>query len=86
MNKIVRKPFNNLRAEMVRNDVDEKYLAEHFGRGVTYIRARLTGKMPWTVDEAFAVCELVNIKREDMPEYFYRSEVDIREQKEGITA
>ncbi|MFT9057087.1 MAG: helix-turn-helix transcriptional regulator [Ethanoligenens sp.] len=59
-----------LRALMVEKDIDQKYLCKQLGKSQGYISARITCKKPWSMDEVYAICNLIGIRHEEIPTYF----------------
>lgn len=64
------KPHAKLRGAMVASDIDESYLARKLLRGVTYISARMMGRKPWPLDEAYAIMDMLQLPHEQLPVYF----------------
>ena len=53
--------FKYLRAEMVRVDVNVEKLAEMIGMSIGALYARLSGKVPFTIDEAVAIKKALGV-------------------------
>lgn len=64
------KPHAKLRGAMVASDIDESYLARKLLRGVTYISARMMGRKPWPLDEAYAIMDMLHLPHEQLSVYF----------------
>lgn len=47
--------YKNLEAEMVRSDITSETIANTIGRSYNTVRARLNGKIPFTLDEAMLI-------------------------------
>lgn len=47
--------YKNLEAEMVRSGVTSEIIASTIGRSYNSVRARLNGKIPFTLDEAMLI-------------------------------
>lgn len=55
------KPFHKLRS-LLKEDYDVKYaeLAEAIGRCETYVALRMTGNMPWDLDDVYKIRAFIN--------------------------
>ena len=64
--------YKSLRNAMFSFEIKHSELAEALGMSPTSLSARMTGKLPWTQDEMYAVCDYINTlaKNEDMPPPF----------------
>lgn len=47
--------YKNLQAEIVRNNVSKENLAQAIGKSYQTIMLKLSGKYPFTLDEAFEI-------------------------------
>lgn len=49
-------------------------LADALDRSGTYVSMRMTGKMPWDMDDVYKICDIFSIKPEEISVYFPRRE------------
>lgn len=59
-----------LRAEMLKRDIDQIYLAELIGRGVTSVSHRMNGHQPWCLDECYKILNVFDLPASDLPRLF----------------
>nr|DAP64877.1 MAG TPA: Regulatory protein [Caudoviricetes sp.] len=64
--------YDKLRKTLRGEEIPYTYLAKLMGFSPQYIAARMHGTKCWTVDEAYFLCDLLHIQREDFFEYFPR--------------
>jgi len=64
------KPYRKLRAKLVEYDIDQEYLCEILGRGITYVSHRMNAKKAWTQEEMYTMMDELEIPYEMMHEYF----------------
>lgn len=64
------KPFKRLRVELAVNEIEQQDIAKLIGRSVFYVSARMTGKAPWTLPEAYTICKRLNIPLDQLLDYF----------------
>lgn len=64
--------FKKLKTELFANDIDQKYLCKKLGKSQTYISDRMMGRRPWSMDDVYTLCDLLQIPCEQIPEYFPR--------------
>lgn len=68
--------FKKLKGEMFACDVDQKRLCKVLGKSKTYVTDRMTGRRPWSMEDAYAICDLLEIPYTDMLAYFPRGGKD----------
>jgi len=51
-------------------DIDQEYLAEKLNLSVTSLSYRMTGKLPWKLDEMYGSLELFHEPYSKLHEYF----------------
>lgn len=66
------KLFRALRTEWTARDLDQTYWAEKLGRSQAYISRRMTGKEPWTLDEAYIMLDDMGLPPERIVDLFPR--------------
>lgn len=64
--------FKKLKTALFANDIDQKMLCKKLGKSQTYITQRMMGRKPWTMDDVYVICELVNLPLNEVPIYFPR--------------
>lgn len=69
------KPFKKLRVELAVNEIEQQDIAKLIGRSVFYVSARMTGKAPWTLPEAYIICNRLDIPLEQLLDLFPLSDV-----------
>lgn len=62
--------FKKLRGKLKEMDIDQKYLAKFFDLSQASISHRLTNHISWTLDEMYAVMDLILEPYELLNEYF----------------
>lgn len=70
------KKYRKLKGRLAESDIDQKYICQTLGRSQTYISRRMTGKMPWTMDDVYGMCDLLQIPPDEIPVYFPRGGQD----------
>jgi hypothetical protein len=78
--------FRKLKGLMFEMDIDQAYLCKHLGKSHTYVTPRMMGRMPWSMDDAYTICDLLEIPYDQMPIYFPRGGKIIGEVKQGRSA
>lgn len=66
----VRFNAGELRSEMMKRDVDQLYLAELIGRGVTSVSLRMNGHVSWMLDECYKILDVFDLPASDLPRVF----------------
>lgn len=56
----------NVRAEMARQQCTQIRLAEKLSKTQAYVSRRLTGQVPFTVDEIYEIAEALNVPMRDL--------------------
>lgn len=62
--------FRKLKGRLAKNEIDQKYICQVLGRSQTYITQRMTGRKPWTMDDVYAMCDLLKIPTAEIAIYF----------------
>lgn len=70
MAAISRTPFKRLKVELGISGIDRKYLAKVLGRSESYVQFRLGGDSPWSINDVYTICDVLQIPYELIPEYF----------------
>jgi hypothetical protein len=78
--------FRKLKGLMFENDIDQAYLCKHLGRSHAYVTPRMMGRMPWSMDDAYTICDLLSIPYEQIPIYFPRGGKAVGEVRRGRSA
>ena len=65
-----RKPFGKLRGKMTEMDIDQEYLAGYLCICGMSVSRKFTRKRPWTLNEMYAVMDLIREPHEKLHEYF----------------
>lgn len=68
--------YRKLKGRLAESEIDQKYICHTLARSQTYITRRMTGIMPWTMDDVYAMCDLLQIPPEEIPIYFPRGGKD----------
>lgn len=61
-----------LRQRMYGAKVTQKDIAEHLNTSATYVGQRFSMKHPWSMEDVYSICELLEIDSSKIPEYFPR--------------
>lgn len=64
--------FRKLRGRLAENELDQKYLETLLKRSHIYISDRMTGRRPWSMDDVYTICDLMNIPEDEISIYFPR--------------
>lgn len=64
------RPMNDLRTKIFQAQVTQDEIGKWIGKKRGYIQLRLSGKEPFTVWEAYTICEKLEIPLADLPRYF----------------
>ena len=62
--------MEKLRAEMWATEFSHRDLAAAIERSDGYVSARMTGKLPWDLDDVYRICSLLDIPYDEIPTYF----------------
>lgn len=65
---------HKLHRALMSKDVTYEYLSELMSRSTSYISSRMNNKLPWNMDEAFFIMDLINEDYSKIPEYFPRTD------------
>lgn len=66
------KRFLKLRGRIEEMGADRKWLAKQLDVCPTYFSQRMTGKLPWSMDDVYRLCDVLRIPTEEIPVYFPR--------------
>lgn len=69
------KLYKKLRTKLFEEDVTYEYLAKKTGTSVSYISNRFSGKYPFSMRDAYLICDTLRIPYEEVQEYFPSKEV-----------
>ena len=64
------KPFHKLRGRMLDKGYEQEDIADELHRGITYVNVRFNGKKPWPMDEAYDICNLLEIPHDQIHLFF----------------
>ncbi len=53
--------YRELKGRMYSQDVDQRFFAEQIRRSLGYVSESMTGKRPFTIDDAYKICALLEI-------------------------
>ena len=67
---ILKKRFTTLRCALIENGTTQYALAHDLGLSPSSLSKRLTGKVPWTTQEAYSVLRLLNRPDTELQLYF----------------
>lgn len=73
--------FPRLRGRLTQLGMTQKYLAKELGIGFASLNHRMNGKYPWNLDEAYKVCEILDIPKDEIYIYFPPNGVEPEEAK-----
>ena len=62
--------YIELRCAMIRAGIDQNDIARTIGKSPSYVSLRLNGHVPWTMAEAYAICELLQLPITEIVRYF----------------
>lgn len=62
--------YRKLRALLFEKELTQQHLAKKLGRSKAYMSDRFSGKMPFDLDEAYSICDLLGLEYNQIPEYF----------------
>lgn len=68
-------PFRELRVCLLERGYYAKDLARAIGMGESTMSMKLNGKAPWTLAEAFAVCDALGVSYDMIPVLFPKADV-----------
>ena len=69
------KKFRKLRAAMVEGDIDQRELARELGLTQQAVSAKLSGRAPWTLCQAYMVMEVLELDLSRLPLLFPEDEI-----------
>lgn len=75
------KCFKSLRLKMFEQEYSQLELSQATGICQSKLSSRLNGKYFWQADEILAVCRVLHIPIEDIPQYFFEDELQQAKQK-----
>lgn len=64
------KPYFKLRQQLFALGLTQEELCREIGRGEQYVSFRMSGKKPFTVDDAYKILELLEIPDSRFTEFF----------------
>jgi len=63
--------YRKLRGALIEKEIDQVYLAKKLGLNQPVsISKRMTGKVPWRINEMYAILDLLGVPYEMLPVYF----------------
>jgi transcriptional regulator with XRE-family HTH domain len=75
--------YRKLRALMLENGYDQTTLAKRTGMTRQQISDRMTGKVPWSIEEVYKVCGTLFIAANEIRKYFPPNGVEKKEEQHG---
>ena len=69
------KKYLKLRGRMAEQDVDQQELSRALKLSNSAVSTRLAAKYPWTVEQVYTICDLLEIDYDEIPTYFPRGGV-----------
>ena len=70
-------PFRKLRVAILDRGYYAKDIANAIHISEAAMSARLNGKTPWTLREIYEVCDALNIRYEDIPQFFPKKDATV---------
>lgn len=67
--------FKELRAAIMLNGYKQSEIAKKIGMTVSTFSLRMTAKMPFTLNEAYSIADILHIPEEELHTYFPRDGV-----------
>nr|DAW90295.1 MAG TPA: Regulatory protein-modification, helix-turn-helix, transcriptional regulato, DNA [Bacteriophage sp.] len=64
------KTYLELRAEMLRQGVEQKYLARKLARSIRYVSDRFCRRAPWSIDDAYLIMSILHLPADQIYRYF----------------
>ncbi len=68
-------PFRELRVLILKRGYYAKDIARMLNMSEANFSAKLNGKSPWRLEEAYRICEVLDIPYSDIPQYFPKPDV-----------
>ena len=62
--------FRKLKTVMFSNDVTQAELSKVLGVSETYMTHRMTGRYPFTMDDAYKICDYLHLPYSELSTYF----------------
>lgn len=62
--------YKKLRTVMYANEINQKTLGKEIGRSATYMSQRITGKVPFDMDDVYSICNYLKLPIAEISEYF----------------
>lgn len=78
--------YRRLRSRMVQLDIDQHYLGDCIRMKASSVSSRLTGKVPWSIEECYEVCRVLEIPLTEIPLYWPPNGVEKDQNKGRKTA
>lgn len=72
------KKFKKLRSRIFDFEFLQEDLAKRLGKSTTYLKNRLNGSQPFTLQDAYLLCDLLEIEMSEIPKYFPREEFMVK--------
>ena len=66
-------PYHKLRVRFAEMEMRQGDVAQSAGMAKSTMTARMQGKQPWTSAEITAMCELLDIRQDEIGELFFPS-------------
>ena len=64
------KRYWDLRRALFEADMPQAELAKPLGRSPGYVDVRMAGRASWTMADAYTICDVLHIPREEIYKYF----------------
>ncbi|MFZ2537891.1 MAG: hypothetical protein WAX04_03190 [Oscillospiraceae bacterium] len=62
--------FKKLKTILFANDIEQKSLCQTLNKSQTYLSTRMMGRKPFTIEDIYTICDLVEISYAEIPVYF----------------
>ena len=66
----MRTPLNKL---LYSKEIEQKEVCKKLGKSQTYLTQRITGRRPFTLDDAYVICDMTDTPYSEIPALFPKS-------------
>lgn len=78
------KPFTKLRARFLEEDIDQKSIAALIHIDPSTLSKKLMGYSPFTSDEMYMICDVLNIKDNELHIFFPRRQQEAKSARKYV--
>lgn len=71
------KKYRKLKSHLFEKDINQVMLSKKLGRSTYYTSQRMNGKLPFTQDDIYIICDYASIPYEKIHLYFPRGGVGV---------